>query len=203
MVGTGWGGKWRRTAFPTALVPSRELGHHRAMIARLIADPAMARAFLSGAKRQVRVPLASPLASLAPGAVVAVAEAVVPGRFASGGEVATDLRRAGHVAFADGWRRDREGAMWQGRPILDAAEKWLAAVHMPDWACRVRLEITGVRREALQAITMGDARGEGHRGLFPRRAFVRWWDCNHPLTGLRWADGPEVVVLEVQLALGG
>jgi len=155
----------------------------------------MARALMSGRQRQVRVPLVAPLASLAAGARIALAEAVVPGRFGDSGELATDRRRAAHVAFADGWRRDRHGQMWRGPAIADAAEKWLPAVHMPDWACRLVLCVAWTRSESLHAITRADARAQGFGGLLPRRAFARHWDATHGFAGMRWADDPQVVVL--------
>ena len=164
---------------------------------RLLADPAMARALLSGAKRQVRVPLASPLAALAPGALIAMAEAVVPGRFVDGAEMATDRRRATHVAFADRWRRDRAGTMWRGAPVADAAEKWLAAVHCPAWACRLVLRVEWTRAESLQAITRADARAEGFGPWAPIRGFAKGWDKTHAVPGLRWAEDPQVVVLGI------
>ena len=159
----------------------------------------MARALLTGRQTQVRVVPGSPLANLSPGACLALAEPVVPGRFGDHGEVATNRQRAAHVAYADGWRRDRDGTMWRGPPIGDAADRWLAAVHMPDWACRLVLRGVWVRGEPLRAITRGDARAQGFGGLMPRRAFARHWDITHGIAGMRWADDPHIVVLGVTI----
>jgi len=166
---------------------------------RLLGDPAMARALLSGRQSQIRVPLSAPLAHLRPGAQIALAEPVVPGRFGDHGELATDRRRATHVAFADGWRRDQQGQMWRGPAVADAADKWLAAVHMPDWACRLVLRVAWVRTERLCAISRADARAQGFGGIWPRRAFARHWDVTHGFDAMRWADDPQIVVLGLQV----
>ena len=158
----------------------------------------MARAFLVGAKRQARLPLAAPAAQAMPGTRVIMAEPVVPGRFDEHGEVATALARAGHVAFADGWRKARDGAMWRARPPVDAEELWCSALAMPEWACRLELRVMAATHARLQALSHADARAEGHRGLIPRRAFARHWDATHPVPGWRWVDDPEVVVLELE-----
>ncbi len=84
-------------------------------------------------------------------------------------------------------------------------EKWTPSLHMPRWASRILLEITGVRVERLRSMSQDDARAEGviaasgpmEAGL----AFRELWDSIYGEES--WKANPWVWVIEVKRVEGG
>ena len=84
-------------------------------------------------------------------------------------------------------------------------EKWTPSLHMPRWASRILLEITGVRVERLRSMSQDDARAEGviaasgpmEAGL----AFRELWDSIYGAEN--WLANPWVWVIEFKHVEGG
>lgn len=86
------------------------------------------------------------------------------------------------------------------------------SIHMPRWASRIQLEITGARVERLNAISEDDAMAEGMDdgtsaaaiavGWFekPQRAFQRLWERLYGEDS--WASNPWVWVIEFKRVEG-
>ena len=78
---------------------------------------------------------------------------------------------------------------------------WRPSIHMPRWASRITLEVTGVRVERLQGISEADAIAEGARnslhlpgGRFARENFEHlWWTIHGDGS---WESNPWVWVVE-------
>lgn len=88
---------------------------------------------------------------------------------------------------------DNEWALNSGIPV-NAHKQKLSAKSMPRWASRLLLEITDIRIERVQDITIGDALKEG----FGMNFAFKYWAPKHGETA--WLTNPWVWVIEFKQA---
>lgn len=80
------------------------------------------------------------------------------------------------------------------------------SIHMPHWASRITLEITSLRVERLQEISINDCLAEGVGGgpnLTSKMQFVSLWDSLNAKRGYAWGSNPWVWVIEFRRCDGG
>jgi len=116
----------------------------------------------------------------------------------------THPARAHQVLYAadDGRERHENLMNWYQR---NRDFKWRPSIHMPRWASRITLEVTGVQVQRLREISDQDAKAEGCPGEFwkdgtmtlsPIAQFLRLWDSlNGKKPGHDWASNPWVWVI--------
>lgn len=191
----------------------------------IIFSAAMVRALLAGRKTQTRRLATSPLRHVYPGDRLYVREAV------SCGGVFSDVvevryrahERASHAEFVE------QVPVASVASALPAFPKYRPSIHMPRWASRLTLVVTGVRGEPLQSMEgqhplESDAIAEGvnriHHGdgdyyhsafrdhphpsnwSDPADAFRELWDSLHDKAGERWSDNPDIIALTFSVERG-
>lgn len=127
-----------------------------------------------------------------------------------------EIGSASYVCFRDGSQNFKVGGYFEDNKDPQACKwprnaKWRPSIHMPRWASRINLEVTGVRVERLQDITEEEAEREGaalcehftdaKRGhpLQPHKTAFAWlWNKINGRDS--WAANPWVWVVEFKRA---
>lgn len=117
------------------------------------------------------------------------------------------VREAHHISHtnavmyrADYFECDPFSADDCGEDCSMVGERWRPSIHMPRWASRITLKVTGVHIEKLQHMTRGDAMAEGcpfpnmAKGPNPLDWFRELWDGINGKGS--WASNPWVWVYE-------
>jgi hypothetical protein len=114
-------------------------------------------------------------------------------KYRAGGDYVTE--RNGSDEWVPVYQRYIDGC------ALDNWSRWRPSIHMPRWASRLTLEVTGVMVERLQDISEDDAKAEGveqlarSAGTNCRGAFQHLWDSINK-DRAPWESNPWVWVVE-------
>jgi len=103
---------------------------------------------------------------------------------------------------ADMVRHGDDGAIHRAAWDRSPPARWRPSIFMPRWASRLTLEVTGVRVERVQEISVADCRAEGVRiptddSLLPYE-YRALWDKLNAKRGYGWDKNPWVWVVELK-----
>lgn len=73
---------------------------------------------------------------------------------------------------------------------------WRPSIHMPRWACRLVLEIDGLRLHQLQEMTEEDAIAEGCQDI---KSFMNLWNKTYQKLAKRWSANPWVWAIKFHI----
>ncbi|WP_413534328.1 hypothetical protein [Rahnella inusitata] len=121
---------------------------------------------------------------------------------------ATDVARLMYKASERNSFTESTRTVSVGECTKQPSQNWTPSIHMPRWASRILLEITDVRVERLQAITLGDICKEIGCGLYDFRpatyGFQVWEELWESIYGEgSWTADPWVWVIEFKRIEGG
>jgi hypothetical protein len=102
-------------------------------------------------------------------------------------------RPGDHLWVREAFRIEEESGAIVYRADDDRPARWRSPIHMPRHASRIRLAITAIGIERLQAISDADARAEGFPVTDPRDAYRATWRRLHGPDA--WAANPWVWVI--------
>ncbi|WP_410791247.1 morphogenetic protein [Klebsiella aerogenes] len=189
----------------------------------MIFNSEMVRAILDGRKTQTRRPVKFPVHDKNLGCELAGNE--LAGELSAGNYLNSAFGKQGdRIWVRETWARynidqDSYDMAYLATPPEDWPEegKWRPSIHMPRWASRILLKITGVRVERLNAISQEDAQDEGMEltGWRPTYSdsdsggevwtpydnFARLWDSIYGEGS--WKVNPWVWVIEFKRVEGG
>lgn len=149
----------------------------------IIFSAPMVRAILAGRKTMTRRLATSPLRKCEPGDMLWVRESF---KLADSG---MDPRGEHLIYNADG----AHGYAVSSSRFVKVKMKSISSIHMPRWASRITLEVTGARVERLQDISEEDVAAEGVDPycMTARGAFFALWNSLHGPAS--WEANPSVV----------